>query len=772
MYGKAESFMKTFELPAEWKALWISPERHDPEQNERVRASYLQRSFEYVPDGRPVELYITAHGIYNAWINGCPVQEAVLAPFVSQYDKRLQVQRADVTGLLREGGNRILVSLGDGLWRGSMGNAMTRQNFERDAALFAELRCGDETLLATDGSWEATQKGPLGLNDPMIGEEYDARREDLTDGYGIAAAEWHPVRVKKHLSLRNLIAQETPEIVETERFAATLLTTPAGETVLDFGVNLAGYVELHIPAGVCFPGEPLVLLHGETLDENGNFTQENFQNPRGEYRCEQTVKYWCREGENAYKPTKCYFGFRYVKVESTLKIDPAWFTAVAVCSDMAVTAGFTCGNDDVNKLVANTFRSMRSNFVGQPTDCPTRERSGFTGDAQVFCDTALYLMDSAPVLRGWLKDVAASAYRSGKLRQWAPVMPGCSMGMLDGVSGWCDAIVLVPWRIWKRTGDLGAAEESYGAMKGWIDWLMKRNRLTRPENLARVPKELRPYFADQGFQWGEWLEPDAPADYAAKQALHGDPEVATAYLSYSARALSELAEALGHAEDAAKYAEIADKAREAYRAVFLEDGRVYSDRQCRYVRPLFMGLLDEFEIPRAAQDLMLNVRHREDHPNTGFLSTAELLRVLSDNGYADCAYDLLLQEDRPGWLYAVKKGATSVWETWNGIDEAGRPSASLNHYALGGVCGWLMDSAAGIRVERGAVTLAPKTDPRLGSVTAWYESALGRVESAWSYEGKKLVLRFCVPKDVTAKVILPDGREEEISGKKEFKLAL
>lgn len=733
----------------DWKAEWINPEgKIDPKH--RQPASYLRKSFEVpkrIPgglDGR-ARLYITAHGIYDAYLNGKHVDGYLLAPGNSQYNKRMQVQAYDVSAYLREGENEILITLGDGWYRGSTHNGMERNSFGTDVALLAQLEMGNRILVKTDASWEASQSGALRYNDLMKGEEYDARRETITD--------WHKAEVVSY-GYGNLIGTDTVPVTAHEIRSASVLTTPSGETVLDFGTNMAGYIEFCLEAKA---GQKLILTHGESLDENGNFTIGNFQNPQ-KPECFQRITYICREGQNFYYPTKCYMGFRYVKVEGNVAITGDEFTAVAIYSDMEQTGFFTCGNGQVNKLVENALRSMKSNFVEVPTDCPTREKSGYSGDLVTFCHTAMYLMDCYPVLAKWIAEQAATQFEDGCVRQIAPY--NGKRWMMDGGAGWCDSFELIPWRMIKRYQDLSVAEAHYDAISRWMEFCLKRARKSRLGNLLHpMPKILREHFVDKGIHWGEWLEPGCnTVKDLTRIIFHGEPEVATAFLSYGCFAMSEIADALGKKEDSAYYKREGRMAREAYRSRYMKNGQVIpSPRQCRYVRPLAMGLLKKEEKRAAAASLKALIRENNGHLNTGFLSTHELCRVLTDNGEVRTAYDLLLQDSCPGWLYPVIQGATAIPERWDGIREGRRPENSLNHYSYGSIVGWLFDRVCGIVVEDGEIRLCPYPDRRLGNASAVYHSPLGEIKSFWEYQGDSILFQFTVPCNASAEAVLPDG---------------
>ena len=736
-------------LPEKWLAKWIDPELpHDPEA--RQPASYLRRSFT-VESTENACLYITCHGLYAVCLNGRRAGDFVLAPGTGDYRKRLTVQRYDVADLLRPGENEITVVLGDGWYRGSVGVDGLRNYYGADIALLCQLEAGGTPVLWSDESWQATQQGPVRENDLQQGETYDARMEALTG--------WHSVTLREY-GYDNLASTESVPILEQERFPGKVLKTPNGETVVDFGQNLAGYTELRLTAKA---GQKITLWHGETLDENGNFTQSNFDpGERSKGGIPQRLDYTCKDGLNVWKPQFTIFGFRYAKIETDIDLTDASFTAIAVYSRMPQTGFFACGNEDVNRLFRNSLWSMKSNFCDIPTDCPTRERAGWTGDAGVFAPTAVYLADCYPVLRKWLGECRLAQGEDGLVQNIAPVNNTGSMisNMLQGSAGWGDACVLVPWALYRAYGKKEILEENYEMMRRWLDFCGKRaGSATRPQNEGNPWKE---YLADQGFHFGEWCQPGVDNTEVMKRTMMtGAPEVATAYFYRSASLMSGIAEILGKTEDAEKYAGLAENIRNAYRFTCTKDGKIVSDRQCDYVRPIAFGLLDAEEEQQAADDLNALVIRNGYHLNTGFLSTPDLCRVLSDHGHTDTAYRLLLQEDCPGWLYAVKKGATTIWETWDGVRPDGTVHDSLNHYSYGAVSGWLFDSVCGIRLSEGRLAIMPKPDPALGFAEAEWRSPVGVIRSKWAYRDGRLELSVSVP--VPAEIRLPDGRQTSVA---------
>lgn len=730
-----------------WQAKWIDPELpHDAEA--RQPASYLRKSFSVQEMGRAC-LYITCHGLYAAFLNGKRVGDFVLAPGTGDYRKRLTVQCYDVSDLLKAGENELLVILGDGWYRGNVGVDGLHNYYGSDLALLCQLEMDGTPVLCSDDTWEASQSGPIRENDLELGETYDARMENISD--------WHAVTVRDD-GFANLAPTESVPILEQERFSGKIIRTPNGETVIDFGQNLAGYTALRVTAGA---GQKIILWHGETLDENGNFTQKNYDpGERNKDGIPQKITYICKDGLNEYKPSFTIFGFRYAKVETDADLSGAEFTAIAVYSRMPQTGFFSCGNDDVNRLFQNSLWSMRSNFCDVPTDCPTRERAGWTGDAGIFAPTAVYLMDCSPVLRKWLGECRLAQEENGLVQNIAPVNDSrnqISM-MLQGSAGWGDACVLVPWALYQAYGDSAILEENYDMMRKWLSFCENRAKQTRPQNEANPWKE---YLADQGFHFGEWCEPDVDNMLVMRRnAMEGAPEVATAYYYRSASLLARIAEILGKPEDAAHYDQIADNAKKAYRFTCTDEGKITSERQCEYVRPIAFGLLNGEENRRAADALNALVIKNGYHLNTGFLSTPDLCRVLAENGHVDTAYRLLLQEECPSWLYEVKHGATTIWENWDGVRPDGTVHASLNHYSYGAICGWLMGGVCGIHLEAGRLTIHPYPHPSLGHAEAKWLSPVGEIRSGWRYTNDRLHFEIDVP--VPAEIILPDGGKHQV----------
>lgn len=755
-------FETAFLQKSDWNAEWICPElalasdKSSEKQDKNAKkpqrpASYLKRSFA-AENTQNARLYITAHGVYVVYLNGSRIGENVLTPGPGSYGKKLCYQTYDVTNLLQQGENELLIALGDGWYRSYSGVDGDFDLYGTDLALLCQLEADGKPLCFTDKTWQATQHGPATDNDMQQGEQYDARFETLATG-------WHPVRVEA-FDMQNLVCSNSVPVVENEAFTGKLLTTPNGETVLDFGQNMAGYVAFTVSAHA---GDRIVLWHGETLDENGNFTQSNFQpgdrHREGEIR--QKIEYICKEGMNHYKPSFTIMGFQYAKLETNLPPESIAFTAYAVYSEMEQLASFECSNSALNKLVQNSIWSQKSNFCEVPTDCPTRERAGWTGDAGVFVDTGITLMDSLPVFRKWLGECRSIQKADGKVYNIAPPNKKINFmsEMLSTSVGWGDASIIVPYALYKRTGDLHILEENYDMMRNWYTFLENRAKKTKLKNIfAKNP--YKKYTVDTGMDYGEWCEPgmDARTSMADQKK-----SVGTAYLAQSGQMMSEIASILGKHEEASHYAQVSAKAKQAYWHAFTNNGKIESTHQCEYVRALKFGLLDEADAKQAAETLNALVVGNDYHLNTGFLSTPFLCEMLVQYGYIDTAYRLLLQDTQPSWLYAVKQGANTIWETWDGVSKNGAVKDSLNHYSYGVISGWLVSGVCGIQLQNGTITIKPCPNKQLGFASARYDSPVGRIESRWRYEGETVVYEFTVPANTTANITLANGKTAQLA---------
>lgn len=706
------------------------------EKNLRGGTVYL-KNFRCAAKAEKAILEITALGVYEVKLNGERVGDFILAPGWTSYSNRLQVQSYDVTNLLKTE-NSLEVTVGQG-WR-AIANKRDGSDFlgYRDTALIAELTLvyadGRTESIVTDSSWTA-RESKLRYTNIYDGDIYDATFK--------AGSARHCICVDLEKDM--LIPQEGEKIVEHERMPALqIIKTPAGETVIDFGQNMTGYVEFRIKGT---PGAQATISHGETLDRDGNFYNANYRS------ADAQIKFVCDGEEHIYKSALTFFGFRYIRLENWPdEIKKENFTAVVVHSDIRRTGYFECSDEAVNRLFKNIIWGQKGNFLDVPTDCPQRdERLGWTGDAQVFVRTASLNFDVERFFKKWLRDLAADQGRDGCVPH---VIPNISDDR-GGSSAWSDAAVICPWEIYRTYGDKAVLEEQFDSMKAWIDWMRERS-----ENGRR----------SGGSHFGDWLGLDSP-EGSYKGATPEDL-IATAYYKYSTELFIKAAHALGR--DVAEYKNIPTEAATAFRREYMENGRVKNATQTACVLALYFDITDD----RAATAGQLNeLIERAGHLETGFVGTPYLLHALSDNGYAETAYDLLLRREYPSWLYPISKGATTVWEHWDGIKPDGTMWStdmnSFNHYAYGAVADWMYGAAAGINSDPDHpgfehIIFRPVTDRRLDFVKASIDTRRGTVASEWRRENGRIKYIFTVPEGCGASVIIGGEKHEVGAGTHEF----
>ena len=744
---------------SDWTAKWISGS-YKPEKNRRYPVDCFRKEFRVRGKITKARLYATARGVYDVTVNGTRLEGFILAPGVTDYRKRIQYQTYDVTALIQKS-NTLELRLGDGWYRGSTAAYGVTNVYGTQTSVLAQLEISYESGLretvSTDGSWAWSNDGPIRFNDLKDGEIYDASMKPSCKGRALEVAA--PKNVP-------LAASDNVPVTEHERFTPVLLTAKDGTRVLDFGQNIAGYLEFAVKGR---KGQRIKLICGEVLDGSGHVDLSGIQEsrPAGGWTQASLIKklmtnavsveslptpmqeiiFTCSGGQDHYKSSFCIFGFRYAQVEGDVGIDPADFTAIAVYSDMEQTGDFTCSDERVNRLLKNTRWSMKGNFLDVPTDCPTRERLGWTGDAQIFFDTGAYLMNTAPFFSKWLRDMEDSQYKDGLIPAVLPYNGVEMMYKATGSSvGWADAIYLIPYRYFRRFGDKAVLSRYWPMMKRYADYLA-----------GKLEKDGH---YEKGIHLGEWLEPEQFRDkvYGTK-AKH--PEEATAYLHLTMVTMAEIAGILGETECAAKWKEVAEDSKRAY----LRFAELDTDRQAKLVRPLALGLLDGEEKNKAQKRLKKAVENFGYKVGTGFLSTPFLLPVLTEAGETETAYKMLLNTERPGWLYEIGQGATTVWESWEG-------DVSRNHYSPGAVCQWLFDTVAGIRVDgENRFVLAPVPGGSLTHAEASYKSLYGEVKSRWVKTDSGVRFEFEISANCTARICLPNGRTETVSaGRYEYEV--
>ena len=714
-----------------WNAVWIQPE-HD--MGDVVPVYEKQFSLPKMPVR--AMLHITALGVYEAHLNGKRIGNFVLAPGWTSYYSRLQYQSYDITTDLTEQ-NTITVAVGKGWYRSPMPGwcDSSYQDGLRSwpAGLLAELEItyedGTSETIGTDTSWSVAESATR-FSEIYDGEQYDASKDFSAARCGVHALEgpWD-----------SLIPQEGVEIHEQERISPSgIFTTPAGETVVDFGQELTGYVELSVDAKC---GDVIALSHAEVMDRDGNFYTENYRAAKAK------LHYTCCDGRQTWHPHFTFFGFRYIRIDAfpggTALAKPENFTAIVVHSEMKRTGHLSCSDPLLNQLFSNIIWGQKGNFVDVPTDCPQRdERLGWTGDAQVFVRTACMNYDVEQFFTKWLADMAADQRDDGYVGHVIPDL----LQSPYGSAAWGDAAVICPWEIYLAYGNPQILKNQFDCMKGWIDYITSSTKT--------------PYLWTGGTHYGDWLGLDAPS--GSYKGSTREDFIASAFYAHSTELLIKAGHVLG--KDMADYEALYEKIIAAFRAAFPTYG---TQSECVLAAHFHLT-----EHPQSAADQLAKmVKEAGNQLQTGFVGTPYLLHVLSDYGYAELAYTLLLRKEYPSWLYPVTKGATTIWEHWDGIMEDGgfwsADMNSFNHYAYGSVADWVYQKAAGIHTAEDApgyafIRFAPVPDVRLSWLTASLQTRHGLVESGWRQEDGKW--RYEITTPVDAEICIDKNTQKVAAG--------
>ncbi len=741
--------------PSDWQANWIEPDLAE-DFNTSNPCPMLRKEFrlkERIKSGRA---YVTCLGLYQLELNGKVVSDQLFTPGWTAYLHRLQYQTYDVTELLKTGVNCVGVLLGDGWYRGRLAWKNRRNVYGKKTALLAQIEVvyedGSREIFTTDPTWKAST-GPILMSDIYNGELYDARLQ--VDNWSIPGFDddnWAGVAVANH-SKNILVAPAGPPVRRIQELRPVkILKTPAGQTVVDMGQNMVGRIRLKAegPAGT-----HIKLRHAEVLDAQGNFYTENLRNAK------QTVEYILKgEGEEVYEPHFTFQGFRYVAVEGwpgEPSLDD--LTGIVIHSDIAPTGKFECSNPMINQLQHNIRWGQKGNFLDVPTDCPQRdERLGWTGDAQVFARTACFNADVAAFFTRWLADLAADQQPSGAVPHVIPNV--LSLGKEKGQSasaGWADAAVVVPWTVYLCYGDKRILEQQYSSMKAWVDYMAGRAGDS--------------YFWNTDFTFGDWLAFNTTrSDYPG--ATTDKDLVCQAYFARSTDLLQRTAKVLGKTADAEKYSNLLRRIRKVFQDEFVTpSGRLASNTQTAYSMALAFDLLAQPGKEIAAKRLADDVG-RFEHITTGFLGASLICPALSSYGYLDQAYMLLNRKDYPSWLYPVTKGATTIWERWDGIKPDGtfqdKGMNSFNHYAYGAIGEWLYRVVAGMEIDEQKpgykhIIIQPHPGGGLTYAKAQLDSMYGPIESGWRAGEKTMTVDIEIPPNTCATVRLPSAKVADVT---------
>ncbi len=721
---------------------------------------------------RPVKrarVYATAHGIYEMEVNGRRADERKFAPENTTYKKLLQYQTYDVTAFLRGGENVIGVTVADGWWAGRVGTTGDCCQYGDKVGLLLDgvIEYQDGTTQNISAEQGVSSTGPFVYADLFVGERYDAGRE--TPGWsspGFDDSDWKPVK-KAVYPMDHLVGQYAPPVhVICTRKPEAVFVTPAGETIIDVGQVVAGVVGFTVtaPAGVT-----ITLEHTEILDESGNY----YNNILGVNK-EQMDVYITKAGTQTYCPHFTYHGFRYVKVSGWPgRISANDFTIYIYSSQMEDIGSFSCSDERLNRLAQNIWWSQVANTISIPSDCPQREKAGWTGDIMAFAPTLTFNRGADAFLTSWMNNVRADQLENGAIPDIVPDLPAYKQFLTGAFGfetscGWGDAVIMVPYAVYQQYGDRRILEENYGAMTRWMAYIKDRCENNHPEgyeNWDEARKARSRYLWNTDFHFGDWLIPSIVLGNPDGMAMNSTATatmhiVAPAFAAFSAMNMAKIAGILGKDKDQAYYGEQYRLIRKAFIEEYIhEDGTMDADFQGIYVIALKIGLVPDELREKMTAHLCEMIEGNRGCLDTGFLSVPFLMDVLTENGRRDVAYRLLFQTQCPSWLYMVEHGATTMWESWGAIGEDGAVSTySYNHYAFGCVGEWIYREIGGLKALAPGyrkILVEPALDCGLTRAAVSEETPYGRASVDWEIIEGRAIVHVCVPVNTTAEIRLP-----------------
>jgi alpha-L-rhamnosidase len=743
----------THDLPAtppamNWKADWIHAWKH--ENPIEAPSPYFRKTFELEKPVAEGTVAITALGLYELWINGRRVGDIELAPGWTDYNTRVPYQQYDVTGFLKPGKNAIGVILANGWYAGRM--FVDKQQFYGDFPellfqLDVDYEDQSSIVVTSDASWKVAE-GPIRASDFYDGETYDARME--IPGWNLPdfdSSEWASVKTRPRGNERiiELSVHEPVRVIEKLEPLEIWEIEP-GRWAFDLGQNMVGRARITVPGEM---GRTITIRFSEMLNKDRTLYTEN-------YRSAKSTDYYICHGNGGFEtwePVFTFHGFRYVELSGLppeVIPDSGWVTGIVMHNDMEQTGSFACSNPLLNQLQSNLVWGQKGNFLEVPTDCPQRnERLGWTGDAQVFCPTACFNFDTLDFFHKWMKDVRDAQRENGLV----PVVVPDGFGKGESPA-WGDAVAIIPWEVYLRFGDKRILEENAGAIFKWVEYM---------ENDS--PGYVR---AERGY--GDWLQP-----FPVSKNNRGDTNrslIGTAYFARCADIAARVSEILGKPDDALRFTLLAENVRNAFTKTFwTQEKRLTSDTQTAYLLALAFDLLPESEVPSAVDNLLRLIDGADGHLRTGFVGTPLLNATLTRFGHLDLAYEILLKETYPGWLYSIHQGATTMWERWNsyshedGFGNVGMNS--FNHYAYGAIGQWMYETVAGLAPDPQHpgykhFFIQPQPGGDLTWANAELETAHGFASSGWRVEGDTLIIEATVPETSTATVIFPSGKPDAI----------
>lgn len=766
----------------DWCAVWVKSPfpvmERQAHLGEQPPAVMFRQMVKLAKEVKKARLYATCHGVYHLTVNAKRPDNREFAPECTVYRDYLCYQTYDVTSLVRQGDNVIGMHVGDGWYHGFMTKAQD-ETYDAAFAILTQLEVsytdGTTACFVSDETVKV-KESPVRCSDLFAGERYDANLmpygwdlpgfEDTDWMQGIPADfGYHNLKAQYGQPVRPIMTLPVKEI----------LISPKGERIIDFGQVIAGRVRLNIdmPAG-----KQVTILHTEGLDALGNFFDNN-------PTADQRIEYISDGKASVYEPHFTFQGFRYVMIDGIEEIRAEDIAAVVLSSEKENVGTFSCSNADINRLYENTRWSQQANMLSLPTDCPQREKAGWTGDIQVYAKTALLNEDITPFLTRWLANLSCEQKSNGSVPFVVP-LAGAYIGQYqmyekqfqtpDAVApaGWADAAVLIPYDMYLLTGNTSILRQQYVSMKKWCNFILKTAEENRPPD-STLPKDIERYLWNTGHHYGEHLIPSYSRDGYNEKTFEAiavsTKYVAPIYGYYSISKMAEIAELLEYGEDAAYYGEMAKRMRAAFqKGVIDSEGNMPADLMGAYAMPIYYDLVPENQKKKFAENLVRKMEENGGCLDTGFLGTPVLQDALCKIGRQDLAYDLLFQDKAPSWLYEVNHGATSIWESWFALDDDGAPFVSeiygmtfcmsLNHYAFGCVDEWMFRNINGIDHAAPGfkkIVIEPRVDSRLNWAKRSFLSEYGTIISEWEREDEHFRLNVTIPCNTTAEIILPDG---------------
>ncbi|MHA6529929.1 alpha-L-rhamnosidase [Paenibacillus sp. BAC0078] len=742
------AWFETSKLEQPWSGQWITPDWED-----KAVHPLLRKRFSISGEIAQANLYVCGLGLYEVEINGGRVGDEYLTPYCNSYNHWIQYQTFDVTSLITKGNNAVGAMLGNGWYKGRFGFQGEEGSHYGDSfAFLCELVVrytdGSTDIISTDRSWKAAPSHVLDSN-IYDGEIQDANKYDEAWSTALLNDDnWSGVR-PIDIDFNLLEARRSiPVRIKEKLKPVDVIYTPKGEIVLDMGQNMVGWVSFDNSAP---KGHTITLHYGEEMQE-GSFYRENLRTAKAEF------KYTSNGQPGEVQPHFTFYGFRYVKVEGWLgDVRAEDFTGNVVYSDLERAGHIETSNPMVNRLILNALWGQKGNFLDVPTDCPQRdERMGWTGDAQMFSGTACFNMDSDAFFHKYLYDLAKE--QSGMGGVVPHVIPSFGMNrtgennfLSGGSSAWSEAATVIPWNLYLHYGDKAILEQQLDSMKDYVDYIRGLDDGGRLWNT--------------GFHFGDWLALDGKGEF---DVFGGTPTdiIATAYYAYSSELVAKAAKVLGKEAIFNEYQQLSNEVKEAFCEEFLTTrGRLVAETQTACILALFMDLVPEKHRERIVESLRKNLESNKNYLSTGFVGTPYICRVLSEHGHNDLAYQLLLNEEFPSWLYEVKLGATTIWERWNSLLPDGRFGElgmnSLNHYTYGSIVEWMYRNMCGLNpIEEfpgfRKIRLAPQPNRLLSYAKASLNTAVGLYESGWSYEEYGLRYQFRIPFNAEADLVIRD----------------